>query len=914
LSPDDQQLRIRRIPKSGVTPMSAAAPISHFPVLDRNAAQTFLEFLDPDADQFTFQTFTDSEERKKTYAKTAGRITDPLAKVLHETLEQHWATLVGLSRQGAGVFVTVNRTTLRGRRNLQSIIAVRVYFPDCDGVSVDEIRASLIALGLRPHITVQSSPGKFHIYFCVDDAPLSSFKETQKKLAALFGSDESVCDLPRVTRLPGFPHQKDGSKGELVSLVGNFDGENYPDAVFQEALNKALIARDRMHSYLKADKKDQTSSDHFAVPPPPPRWSEYEDAKLRSALDYVDPVGRRVWDPNAGREIWSKTVAAAIASLGWGNKGEDIFTYWSAQTTVEGLFPGDEACVKEVRSYKRGRTAGCITEATLYKAVRDAGWREPDAISGQANSINTHGQTRATNPNVSSGRNLPVIEVIGGGLSNEATAGEGAIIRAGHPIFSRGTMLVRPVILEVDATRGRRTKVAQLISVSQPNMVDLLCKSANWRRYDGRLRTKVAINPPDDVARVILHRCGEWKFHEIVGVITTPTLRPDGSVLIKQGYDPITRMMLMEPPSMPAISAHPTREEAIAALELIDELLNEFPFADDASRSVALSALMTPVVRAAFQVSPMHAVCAPSAGTGKSYLLDVVAAIAIGQPCPVMAAGRSEEETEKRLGAALLAGQPIINIDNVNGDLGGDALCQIIERPVVEIRILGKSERVRVESRATIFATGNNLRLLGDMTRRVLRCILDANQERPELRQFKRDPVGEVLTDRGRYVAALLTIVRAYIVAGRPSVASRLASFEGWSDTVRSPLIWLGRPDPVDTMEAARKDDPQLQAMEAVFAALKSAIGIGQKHSVAEIIRCAGEWLQAPPPEFSRLKHPGLKEALQNVAGDRRGDIDPRALGKWFSRHKGRIAKRVRLEGEADEHGHSARWWLIECG
>jgi putative DNA primase/helicase len=896
--------------------MPAAAPISQFQVLDRDAAETFLEFLDPNADQFTFQTFTDSEEKKKTYAKNLGQITDPLAKVLHGTLEQHWTTLVDLSRQGAGVFVTVNRTTLRGRRNVQSIIAIRAYFPDCDGVPVDEMRASLTALGLRPHIIVQTSPGKFHIYFCVNDALLSSFKETQKKLAALFGSDESVCDLPRVTRLPGFPHQKDGSKGEIVALVHTFDGDNYPDTVFQEALNKALFARDRMPSYLKADRKDTTSSDHLAVPPPP-RWSEYEDAKLRSALDYVDAVGKRIWDPNAKREVWSKTVAAAIASLGWGIKGEEIFIYWSAQTTIEDFFPGDEACRKEVRSYKKGRSAGCLTEATIYKAVRDAGWREPDAISGQAKSTNTDGQTTATNPNVSPGHNLPVIEVIGGGLSNEATAGEGAIIRAGHPIFSRGTMLVRPVIQEVDATRGRRTKVAQLLPVSQPYMIDLLCRSAHWKRYDRRLKMKVSINPPEDTARVILHRSGQWKFDEIVGVITTPTLRPDGSLLVQRGYDAITRMMLMEPPGMPAISEHPTREEAIAAFELLDGLLNEFPFADDASRSVALSSLITPVVRAAFQVAPMHAVCAPSAGTGKSYLLDTAAAIAMGQPCPVMAAGRTEEETEKRLGAALLAGQPIINIDNVNGDLGGDALCQIIERPVVEIRILGKSKLVRIESRTTLFATGNNLRLVGDMTRRVLRCILDANQERPELRQFKRDPVAEVLAGRGRYVAAVLTLVRAYIAAGRPCVASRLASFEGWSDTVRSPLIWLGRADPLETMEGARKDDPMLQAVEAVFAGLKQAIGIGQKTSVAEIIQLADEMPSASlfnSSATAQFKYPGLKEALQNVAGDRAGIIDRRELGKWLSRHKGRIARGVRLEGEADGHGHAARWWLIECG
>jgi hypothetical protein len=198
------------------------------------------------------------------------------------------------------------------------------------------------------------------------------------------------------------------------------------------------------------------------------------------------------------------------------------------------------------------------------------------------------------------------------------------------------------------------------------------------------------------------------------------------------------------------------------------------------------------------------------------------------------------------------------------------------------------------------------------MTRRVVRCTLDAKQERPELRRFKRDPVAEVLANRGRYIAAALTVVLAYIFAGRPSLAPRLASFEGWSDTVRSALIWLGLPDPVETMEAARKDDPTLQAMEAVFAALKDAIGINQRYTAVEIIQFA-----ATVSAFGvlpQLKYPGLKEALQNIAGDRFGAIDPRALGKWFSRHKGRIAQGVRLEGEADEHGHPARWWVSNCG
>jgi putative DNA primase/helicase len=63
-----------------------------------------------------------------------------------------------------------------------------------------------------------------------------------------------------------------------------------------------------------------------------------------------------------------------------------------------------------------------------------------------------------------------------------------------------------------------------------------------------------------------------------------------------------------------------------------------------------------------------------------------------------------------------------------------------------------------------------------------------------------------VRRDRGRYVAAALTIVRAYIVAGKPDRLRPLPSYEPWSDLVRSSLVWLGRSDPVATMEETQKD------------------------------------------------------------------------------------------------------------
>lgn len=106
---------------------------------------------------------------------------------------------------------------------------------------------------------------------------------------------------------------------------------------------------------------------------------------------------------------------------------------------------------------------------------------------------------------------------------------------------------------------------------------------------------------------------------------------------------------------LPPISEKPTKNEALAALALLESLLAEFPFADQKiDKAVALSALITPVIRAAIDVAPMHAVKAPEYGSGKSYLVNLVSAIATGAPCPVTTAGRDEAETDKRLDAALL--------------------------------------------------------------------------------------------------------------------------------------------------------------------------------------------------------------------------------------------------------------------
>lgn len=504
------------------------------------------------------------------------------------------------------------------------------------------------------------------------------------------------------------------------------------------------------------------------------------------------------------------------------------------------------------------------------------------------------------------GRSGRSIQIRPDALHLIATEGENALLEAGSPFYVRGG-LVKPVVDEIPAAHGKRAKVARLCEVDADCLVDHLSRAASWVRYNIRKKEWTPTDPPRNIAQMILSRDGEWKFRRLAGVITTPTLRPDGTILSEAGYDEATQLLLMEPPKLPPIPESPTREDAAKALNTLLNLLQEFPFVDEASRAVAVSALITPVVRGAVPVAPLHGTTAPVAGSGKSYIIDLAAAISSGERAPAMAAGRNEEETEKRLAAALLNGQSIISIDNVNGDLGGDLLCQMIERPIVSIRPLGSSKLAKIESRATVYATGNNIHMVGDMTRRVVICSLDPNVERPELREFKVRPFDLVIANRGHYIAAALLIVRAYAVAGYPAMCHPLASFEDWSRIVRSALVWLGMADPVETMKAAREDDPDTSALRGLLNVWRDCAGTNT-HSAAQVIARADE--RNP---YGERTFPDLYQALLEVADDGRGVASAKRLGKYLTRHKGRILDGLKFSSRDDSHAKIKVWCVMEA-
>ena len=517
----------------------------------------------------------------------------------------------------------------------------------------------------------------------------------------------------------------------------------------------------------------------------------------------------------------------------------------------------------------------------------------------------------------------PVIRLRAGLHTVVAERSEQAILDAGLPVFVGAAGVVYPAAKEVETVEGIRTTMTQLVNTTTPMMLQFMDQAARYEKFDVRRKAWVPAKPPKEIAELMLARKGFWPYPEVIGVITAPTIDMGGNVIMSPGLDRKSKLLLSGAPVI-EMAEWPTRDDALAALETLEALLDEYQFSDDPSRSVALSMMISPLIRALLPLVPLHCVSAPVAGSGKSYLSSLASAIASGRYCPVIPPADKKEEFEKRLIGALLTGMPIISFDNVNGVLDDGTLCQALEQRIIEIRPLGTSKTVTIEQRTTWFANGNNIEVARDLTRRTVMCRLDRNDERPELHEYNGRPFERVIRDRARYIAACLTIVRAYIVAGRPGKLAPLASFEEWSDNVRSALVWLGRADPCDSMVAVRQGDSKLQKLRVLFLAWATTLGIGMEYLAKDIVKIATDRKNGSPGihgEPATDPDPELWDALYDCCGSK-NEIEAKALGEYLSRHKDSVHTitpddgeplRVKLVREEDSHSKRAKWALNEC-
>jgi putative DNA primase/helicase len=490
-----------------------------------------------------------------------------------------------------------------------------------------------------------------------------------------------------------------------------------------------------------------------------------------------------------------------------------------------------------------------------------------------------------------------ILKVLKGEYVQTAEQIETIATAAALPIYSHGEGLCRPVTEQRRRYDGVDVTVAVLRNYTTASLRRAIDPAIGFNKYDGRRKAFVACEPPADIISMVLAGAQKQIFPPIRGIIGTPILRPDRTIVATPGYDAVTGYYVVDPPDMPPIPTVPTRDDALQALTLLTDLISEFPFADDVSRSVAISGLITPLVRAACDVVPGHLLTAPKQGSGKSLLVDTTAAIATGERAYAILAHRQPEEQDKQLTGALLEGRQIIALDNLIGEIESAVLAQVTERERVSVRPLGTSQTVAIVNSFNTYLTGNNVTVAGDNIRRLLVCRIDPQVENPLDRTFEKpNPVTRVFKGRGTYISAILTIVTAYIAQGQPCRLTPTPSYAAWSELVREPLVWLGLPDPTDSMRVAFDDDPNNASLAALMAAWPTS---------------QTDWTCAELIAAAMAGNTDLAEALKPIARDRRGVFDISVLGNYLRLNRDKIVGGQKItRHRASAQGGIARWVL----
>jgi putative DNA primase/helicase len=788
------------------------------------------------------------------------------SRFLLDDVEHMVKTAIGDAAAGHNVYIEARTVHAGLRGNARGTLAdtAWVFGLVADG---DADKGKGGSITVRPSLVIETSPGNFHYWYLFTRAiPADQAKIIGDAIRAGTGTDQDTGVITQCYRVAGTPNYPSAAK----QARGRITVE--PTRIFEQT-GRLWDPDELLEAFQPAAGASATTAAS-------PAGGPTDEATL------PDDLLKDIRDGGVGKKN-DKSRSALFQSVISQLKRRN----WSIEAIIELLerYPNgigakyQKRLRKEVkRSYAKVAPAASIGVGT---ATPTASAGTPAGGSAPAPGTAPASQASAA---PGAAHILPTIRLVNGQLPRAVEETERALLSAGTAIFSRAGTLVYPVAETTTASDGRRTVMARLRAFVVDSFIEPVAEAAIFQRFSLRQNAWTDIDPPLQLVRMVLSRDRRWVFPRVSGVITTPTLRADGSLLATPGYDLRSELYLLLSLQLPPIPERPTREQAIAALATLKGLFAEFSFQRrELDCSIALSGLLTALLRGSLPTAPVYLIAADTPGTGKSYLVDVIAMIADGRLCPVITASKNVEETEKRLGSMLLNGVSIVSLDNCTHDLGGELLCQITERPVVKIRILGRSEMPDCECHTALFATGNNITFKGDMVRRGLKCNLEALDERPELREFQQDTLEVAAVNRGTYVAAALTIVRAYLAAGSPSVCRPFGSYAAWSRMVRSPLVWLGEPDPTGSLDEIREEDVELTNIRE-FVGLWSdyELDLGVDYTTTQIIEAA-----CPPHTPNNYSPQTFRQFLLRVAAAKGAPdtVSPDRLGWWLRGISGRI-------------------------
>ena len=616
---------------------------------------------------------------------------------------------------------------------------------------------------------------------------------------------------------------------------------------------------------------------------------------------------KRLYERNA-TTYWRRPGKDEGVSAATNWQGKDFLYVWSSSIPFE-----TEKPVSKFTAYVILEHGGNFKAAT--KALRDQGYGNPLPTGNKptkprpkkpAAATDEDDEDLDTDPDSGSGwlanHRHAVLKVRPGQGPELADDVEALLIKHDNNIYQRSGYLARTATSRAESGHWMKRPAGNtiIIPLDLDHLMDRIARQVGFMKFNERKGDWVPSNAPRSLASTLLSRSGLWNFPPLVAVITAPTLRPDGSILDRPGYDPTTGLLFVESESFPAIPEKPDRKQGRAALDvLLAEVLDGFSFSTPHDQSAALSAILTAMVRPSLRTAPMHIFSAPLKGSGKSLLADCVALIATGRAATVMSFTSDPDEQRKRVLTILMNGDQVICLDNLEGALSGDALCTALTSDQYSDRLLGTQRTGTAPTCVTWLATGNNLTVAGDMTRRVVACTIDPRCERPEEREFSRNLPEWIPQNRPALAVAALTAMRSFVVAGRPAQPLLpFGSFEEWSNLVRSALVWLGEDDPLLTRASIEDADPVKRKLRTLILAWYH--GFKDEPATSRQLVCLSE-----NPTYTVIS-----EALNEQFTNRRGEVSTQSIGEFIKQHQRRIECGCRFEVGGD-YGTRKLWKIV---
>ena len=363
-------------------------------------------------------------------------------------------------------------------------------------------------------------------------------------------------------------------------------------------------------------------------------------------------------------------------------------------------------------------------------------------------------------------------------------------------LFRRGGLPVRVI------TNDRARVVFQ--DLNEDRLKNELARAVSWYRTTAK-GERVPAAPPPVIARNMLADA-EFPLPLVTRIVHAPIVAADGTIVLAPGYHPATRTYYAPPGlDIQPVAAAPTQTEIDRARGRLLEPLRDFPFTGPAERAHAVVLTLQPFIRELIDgLMPMGLIEKQSPGTGAGLLTKAALLPALGHEISAQPATGDDDEWRKRITAILLEGPPVVLFDNAE-TLVSPSLAALLTTRDWKDRVLGGNRTVELPNDVAWIATGNNLTLSTDIMRRCVRIRLDAQVDRPWRRPTDKfahpDLLGWIAEHRADLVWAALTIIRAWIAAGRPAGTKTFGSFEAWARVMGGVLEVAGIPGFLDNVE-----------------------------------------------------------------------------------------------------------------